>query len=169
MVLAVAVILFQMQALRPKADSTVAPRQELVRYAENIPAPGLFGAFAPIVPPSGTTSAPFAEDGQFLSLPDDDGTNTTPKAFPDANTQILSGVYIPDHLAPLPPLPDKHREAVRSGAPKRLYMAIAQSSKTTADRARRRLKHRQSVKALRVGSSDGDSLRTHAQVLITSE
>ena len=80
MVLAVAVILFQMQALRPKADATVAPRQELVRYAENIPAPGLFGAFAPIVPPSGTPSAPFAEDGQFLSLPDDDGTNTAAAA-----------------------------------------------------------------------------------------
>ncbi|HEY4741924.1 MAG TPA: hypothetical protein VIH76_15110 [Candidatus Acidoferrales bacterium] len=152
MVLAAAVMFFQMQVLLPKADVAVATRQELVRYAEDIPAARPIGTFAPIVPRPGTTSTPSAEDGR---LADDAGMdkppNTTP-LFPDANTQILSGIYIPDHVAPLPPLSDKHYEAVRTGAPKRLYVAIAQSSTATVNRARRRLKLRRSVKTPRVGS-----------------
>ncbi|MGC1684893.1 MAG: hypothetical protein WA734_04685 [Candidatus Acidiferrales bacterium] len=151
MVLAAAVMFFQMQALLPKADVAVATR-ELVRYLENIPAARPVSSFAPIVLTSGTGSAPSAEDGR---PPDDDGMDkrpTTTPVFPDANTQILSGIYLPDHIEPLPPLSDKHYEAMRSGAPKRLYVAIAQSSTATVNRARRRLKLGRSVKTPRVGS-----------------
>ena len=75
MILAAAVMLFQMQGLPPKSGAAVA-QQEAVTYAENIPAPALFSPFSP-------------------NLPDNDGTKKTPKpVLPDANTQILSGVYV---------------------------------------------------------------------------
>jgi hypothetical protein len=174
MILATAVILLQMQALSPKAGAAVASRQEAVTYAENIPAPAPFGAFSPIVPASGAPIARPAENGAYvLNLPDNDGTKTTSKpvpVLPDANTQILSGVYVPDHFEPLPPLPDKHYGVVKSGADKRLSQAIAQSSATTFNRALRRLKiARRSTENTRAGNPEGDSLSPNSQILLTSQ
>jgi hypothetical protein len=118
MILAAAVMLFQMQALSPKADAAMPTLPEAVTFAENIHA-----------------CAPFAEDGiDFLNLPENEGTKKTPKAtpvFPDTNAQILSGVYIPEHFEPLPHLRDKHYDAVRSGGFRRLSLAIGQSSAAT--------------------------------------
>jgi hypothetical protein len=172
MILAAAVILFQMQALPPKAGAAVASRQEAVKYAENIPAPAPFDAFSPIVPASGAPIArPAGNGAHLLNLPDNDGTKTTPKpVLPDANTQILSGVYVPDHFEPLPPLPDKHYGVVKSGADKRLSQAIAQSSAATFSRALRRLKiGRRSTEAARAGSPEGDSPKPNGQILLTSQ
>jgi hypothetical protein len=151
MILAAAVMLFQMQGLPPKSGAAVA-QQEAVTYAENIPAPALFSPFSP-------------------NLPDNDGTKTTPKpVLPDANTQILSGVYVPDHFEPLPPLPDKHYGVVKSGADKRLSQAIAQSSAATFTRALRRLKiGRRSTEAARAGSPEDGSVSPNGQILLTSQ
>src|SRR5208282_5403152 len=136
MILAAAVMLFQVSALPPKASEVVVGPPDTVAYAENIPAPAPFGTFAPVVPASGAPSARFAEDGiHFLNLPDNDGTNKTPKTspvFPDASTQFLAEVHIPDHIEPLAPLPDKRYDVVRSGH-KWFYLAIAQSSAATFD------------------------------------
>ena len=154
MILAAAVILFQMQALPPKAGASVASRGEAVTYAENIPGPALFSPLSP-------------------NLPDNDGTKMTSKpvpVLPDANTQILSGVYVPDHFEPLPPLPYKHYGVVKSGADKRLSQAIAQSSAATFSRALRRLKiGRRSTEAARAGSPEGDSPKPNGQILLTSQ
>jgi hypothetical protein len=152
MILAAAVMLFQMQALPPKTGAAVAAQQEEVTYAENIPGPALFSPFSP-------------------NLPDNDGTKKTPKpVLPDANTQILSGVYVPDHFEPLPPLPDKHYDVVRPGADKRLSQAIAQSSAATFNRALRHLKiGRRPVEAARAGKPEDDSVSPNGQVLLTSQ
>jgi hypothetical protein len=152
MILAAAVMLFQMQALPPKTGAAVAAQQEEVTYAENIPGPALFSPFSP-------------------NLPDNDGTKKTPKpVLPDANTQILSGVYVPDHFEPLPPLPDKHYDVVKSGADKRLSQSVAQSSAATFNRALRRLKiGRRSTEAARAGSPEGDSPKPNGQILLTSQ
>ena len=151
MILAAAVMLFQMQGLPPKSGAAVA-QQEAVTYAENLPGPALFSPFSP-------------------NLPDNDGTKKTPKpVLPDANTQILSGIYVPDHFEPLPPLPDKHYDVVKSGADKRLSQAVAQSSAATFNRALRRLKiGRRSTEAARAGSPEGDSPKPNGQILLTSQ
>jgi hypothetical protein len=153
MILAAAVMLFQMQGLPPKSGAAVA-QQEAVTYAENIPASALFSPFSP-------------------NLPDNDGTKTTSKpapVLPDANTQILSGVYVPDHFEPLPPLPDKHYDVVKSGADKRLSQAVAQSSAATFNRALRRFKiGRRPVEAARAGKPEDDSVSPNGQVLLTSQ
>ena len=152
MILAAAVMLFQMQALPPKTGAAVAAQQEEVTYAENIPGPALFSPFSP-------------------NLPHNGGTKKTPKpVLPDANTQILSGVYVPDHFEPLPPLPDKHYDVVKSGADKRLSQSVAQSSAATFNRALRRLKiGRRSTEAARAGSPEGDSPKPNGQILLTSQ
>ncbi len=154
MILAAAVMLFQMQALPSKPVAAVATRPEAVTYAENIP-------------------APFAEDGvHYLNLADRDGTKNKPKvtpASPAANTRILSRVYIPNHFEALPPLPNKHYEVVRSGAHKRLGVAIAQSSAATFNRARRRLKLGRSTEAPTARSLERDSLGTRGQIPLASE
>ena len=152
MILAAAVMLLQMQALPPQTGAAVAAQQEAVTYAENIPAPALFSPFSP-------------------NLPDNDGTKKTPKpVLPDANTQILSGVYVPDHFEPLPPLPDKHYDVVKSGADKRLSQAIAQSSAATFNRALRRLKiGRRPVEAARAGKPEEGSVSPNGQILLTSQ
>lgn len=170
MILAAVVMLFQMQATSPKAE---ANRSEAVWYAENISTPAPFGAFAPVVPSSGTPSARLAEDGiHFVNLPDNDGTKPTPKAtpvFPDAKTQFLSGVYIPDHFEPLPPLPDKHYDAVKSGGYKRLHLGIAQSSTGKFNRARRRLKLGRPTEETAAGSPERDAPSSPGQITVASE
>jgi len=132
MILAAAVMFFQMQALPPKTGAAVAARQEAVTYAENIPGPAPFGAFSP-------------------NLPDNDGTKKTPKAapvLPDANSNILSKVYIPDHIEPLPPLPDKHYDAVRPGVLKGLSLVFRRARRSKAGR---------SIQVTPTGSPEGDS------------
>jgi hypothetical protein len=145
-------MLFQMQTLPPKAGAELATRSEAVTYAENLPGPALFSPFSP-------------------NLPDNDGTKKAPKpVLPDANTQILSGVYVPDHFEPLPPLPDKHYGVVKSGADKRLSQAVAQSSAATFNRALRRFKiGRRPVEAARAGKPEDDSVSPNGQVLLTSQ
>ena len=152
MILAAAVMLFQMQTLPPKAGAELATRSEAVTYAENLPGPALFSPFSP-------------------NLPDNDGTKKAPKpVLPDANTQILSGVYVPDHFEPLPPLPNKHYDVVRPGADKRLSQAVAQSSAATFNRALRRFKiGRRPVEAARAGKPEDDSVSPNGQVLLTSQ
>jgi len=174
MILAAAVILLQMQALSPKAGAAVASRQDTVTYAENIPAPAPFGAFSPSVPASGAPITRPAENAaHLLNLPDNDGTKTTSKpvpVLPDANTQVLSGVYVPDHFESLPPLPNKHYGVMKSGADKRLSQAIAQSSAATFSRALRRLKiGRRSTENTRPGNPEGDSSSPNGQILLTSQ
>lgn len=152
MILAVAMMLFQMQALPLKAGAAIAVQQDAAAYAKNIPGPALFSALS-------------------ANLPDNDGKKKTPMpVLPDANTQILSGVYVPDHFEPLPPLPNKHYGVLKSGADKRLSEGIAQSSAATFYRALRHLKiGLRPIESTRAANAKRVSVNPNGQILLTSQ